>query len=268
MAKRKKGKDKSQKQDPINYAISYGVQELAKNSLFGENPEFVSKHIDEKLLKQKAEDLYEESQKKGMSGDKQIEYVSQNISDYIVQGHALDEIGQKVVLKKGLETKVGFIDKVKEAFGGKRQDLNKSVHAFRDLYSMLKSGGYAERMPDLTKAAGTIYDMGFMDTAVDVLKAYGFMDDRKYKTLKKAINSRASEETAKASSSIESYIMPQPMQKAAAVIAGMFGVFLLTASGNPITGNVIGNLSNTTSNILGLALVVGALGLFLFRKRR
>ena len=175
------------------------------------------------------------------------------------------------MLKKGLETKVGFIDKVKEAFGGKRQDLNKTVHAFRDLYSMLKSGGYAERMPDLTKAAGTIYDMGFMDTAVDVLKAYGFMDDRKYGTLKKAINSRASEETAKASSSIEQYIMPKQVQeatKATAIIVGIVGFFLLTSSGNSITGNVIGDMSQTASNIFGIVLILVALGLFIVGRGR
>jgi len=140
--------------------------------------------------------------------------------------------------------------------------LDNVMASFQDLYTLFKNGDYAQRMPELTKAVTTVNDMGFLDPAVDILNSYGLIDDRKYNTLKGSIRKRTKESVETAVKGIGSYASGQAYQKAAAFILGIFGVVTLLASGTGITGNVIGNLSNSSFSLIGGGFVLVAVILF------
>jgi putative component of toxin-antitoxin plasmid stabilization module len=138
--------------------------------------------------------------------------------------------------------------------------LDNVVEAFQDLYDLFKTGNYAERMPEVANAVTTVYDLGFLDPAVDVLKHYGLIDRRKHNMIKRNIRERTEDEVQNVEKGIEKYAS---YQNAASYVLIFIGAVLILNSLSGITGFVIAEAIGTgISGIIGLALVIGGVVLF------
>ncbi|MDP7521185.1 MAG: hypothetical protein QF567_03040 [Candidatus Pacearchaeota archaeon] len=266
--KRKKGVNES---DIINSAIQEGISEIIEHHpKFKENQEYIARHIDNKRLNKKVGEIYKniEKNQEQLSHEERITYLYKELTNYVASGSAFDDLGKEVILKKGLEEKAksGFF----RGFGARRElkgekYLDNVVESFQDLYALFKKGDYAQRMPELAKAVTTVYDMNFLDPAVDILKHYGLIDKQKYNLMKKSIRQKTTKEAGNIVGGIEKYLTPQ---KVAVSILGIFGVGLLISSGMNITGGVIGNLSSGTTGLIGGFLFLISLALFFKGSKR
>ena len=121
-------------------------------------------------------------------------------------------------------------------------------------------------MPELAEAVTTVYRMGFLDPAVDLLRHYGIIDREKYSIIKDNIKEKTEENVRKTISGIEKYT---EYKKAAGIVSGISGILLLIASSTKITGGIIGSPSNTITGIIGTGLILLSLILLIksFKKR-
>ncbi|PIO07700.1 hypothetical protein COU59_02905 [Candidatus Pacearchaeota archaeon CG10_big_fil_rev_8_21_14_0_10_34_12] len=248
----------------LNSAIQEGVASIVENHpRFRENEEYILRYINSKKLNARLREISEEITDRNLSEEEQRDYIKKEIADYVSTGAALDDRGKEIILKSGLEEKAqsgffrGFF--ARRGLEGEKY-LDNVVGAFQDLYSLFKQGDYAQRMPEVAKAVGTVYDMGFLDPAVEVLRHYGLIDKGKYKALKQGLRKRAKESAEAAVSGIGRYA---GLQKATASVFGIVGISVLIASGLKITGNIIGNsAANTFGAIAGIVLIVLSFLLF------
>lgn len=267
MEKRKKRVNESQ---IINSAIEEGVNIITEHHpRFKENQEYILRHIDNKKLNTKVKEIYEKVRDKQLSDEKKLEYVHTELTDYVATGSAFDEAGKEIILKNGLEEKAqsGFFKGLfaKRTLGGEKY-LDNTIEAFQDLYTLFKTGDYAQRMPEVAEAVTTVHDMGFLDSAITSLKHYGVIDKRNYGALKKSVIKRAKQGAQEVVGGIEKYAT---YQKAAASVLGIFGIGLLILSGVKMTGAVIGNFSSGITGLIGGFLILISLILFLksFKKK-
>lgn len=249
----KKGQDEKAKF--IQSIIQEGIGEITKH-----NPaisqEMIEKYLDREAISSKANEIYESLESD--SGERKKEYLREDLLKYINSGGLFTENGKQRILGKGLEGKVGYVEKFKRIFRGEPEGseyLDNTIEAFQDLYSMLKTGDYAQRMPELAKSVVTIYDMGFLNPAVNVLASYGLIDEGRYNTIKRNIKNRVYDEAQKGVSAIEKYSLPPAEEKVAASLLGIIGVCLLFASGTKITGGFIGSLPSSIWGIIGVILI-------------
>jgi len=141
--------------------------------------------------------------------------------------------------------------------------LDNVMAAFQDLYSLFKTGDYAQRMPEVADAVSTVYDMGFLDPAVDILKHRGLIDGKRYGIIKSSIREKTKHGIEKTVSGMEQYAI---YQKVAAAFLGIFGIGILIGFGTKITGGAIGvNESNVAGAVAGLMLLIYSAFLF-FKK--
>jgi len=267
----------------IDYGISQGLEAISeRHPLFKYNQEFIVNHIDKKKLKKKRDEIY--NYVKERDGQVNPEYILNELADYVATGAAFDKHGKKVIIDK-IGIKETLEEKAQSSswwdfFSGTKRNaraeldginyLDNVTGAVGDLYNLFKTGDYAQRMPELAEAVTTVKDMGFLDPALEILDSYGLMDKNKYNLLKKSIKERTEESMTKVIGGIERYINPQQAeayQKAAAYVFGFLGIGILLASGfgNNITGNVIGNLSNFSTGLIGGGLFLIALVLFFMK---
>lgn len=256
---------KKRKQDNnyINSAIQEGINSLVKaHPRFSGFQEYLAKHIDTNKIGEKTQQLYNEAESMGYNGDRARQFIAKGIREYIASGEMLDERGKAVILKNSLEEKTGFLQRI---FKGKNNQgekyLDNTMGAFQDLYSMFNSGNYAERMPELQESISTLYDLQFLDPAIDVLKSYGLMDTKKHKALKEQVYRRANEQSENLVSGIEKRVMYSPQQVAASII-GFLGICLIIFN-LKITGAVIGTSNFSISGIIGLFILFLSLIFFL-----
>lgn len=253
----------------INNAIIEGIDSIIeKHPRFEGFEEYLSKHIDKKKIRENLQYLGNKVKKLRLNKERKNEYIFKEIADYISSGEAFDKRGKSIILKKGLERKTGLRNylqfpglqemfpfiKFKPKFEGEKY-MDKTMEAFNDLYTLFKSGDYARRMPELTESIETLYDFRFLNPAVDLLKEYGMINERKYNFLKKKIYSQAKEAPKKIVEGIEKYVVPQ---KVAASILGIFGIALIAVS-SKITGAVVGVSNETISCIVGVCMIIGSL---------
>ena len=147
------------------------------------------------------------------------------------QKYILKHIDNKI-LKDKIEEIYRNMDEGKKRFSARKKlkgekYLDDVVGAFQDLYSLFKTGDYARRMPEVAGAVTTVYNMGFLDPAVDVLKHYNLIGKRGYNVLKKNIRKETERGVEEAVSGIERYA---GYQKVAASILGIFGILILISS--------------------------------------
>lgn len=251
----------------VDSAVKEGISAIMKHHpRFRKYEEYILNHINTKKLNQKIKKIYERiKNKKDWDEEKQTEYLYEELSDYVATGAAFDEEGKEIILKSSLEEKAksGFLkrSRARKTLEGEEY-LDGTLNAFQDLYSLFKTGGYEERMPELAEAVTTVNDMGFLDPAVDILKYHGLIDARKYNILKKNVRKRTEEGVEKTLMGIERYVMPQ---KIAVAVLGIFGLSLLFVFGRRITGGIIGSSFNgTTIGFFGgILLLIASLILFL-----
>ena len=250
----------------INSSVSEGVEAIIKDHpRFKNYQDFILKHIDQKKLNHKVSELYRGAVSQRFSSDDAANYIHKELLNYIATGAAFDDAGKEVILKKSLEERAesGFF---KGFFARRKLEgekyLDNTMEAFQDLYALMQQGNHAERMPELAKPLTTIYNLGFLDPALDVLQHYGLINKSKYHSIKKSVFERADEARKEVVKGIEKYASYQPAaenqnnyQKAAAIFLGIVGLAVSVASKN-ILGATIGGANNNFSNFVGAVLVL------------
>jgi hypothetical protein len=244
----------------VNSAIQGGIETIVK-----EHPRFENKqdllisYLDKKKINDYIKDYMDSS-----GGRVDPHDLTEKFGSYVASGGFFDDKGKEIILSYSLkkDSRGFFGGGARKMLEGEKY-LDKTMTAFRDLYGMLQKGGYAEKMPELTKAVSTVYDMGFADAAVNVLYAHGLMDEGKYNVLKEAIADRAKEGVEYTNQQLTEMVTPQ---KAVAAVIGVVGAGILLSS-NKLTGAVIGvNETNLLSLVIGGLLLVA--GIFFGFKRR
>lgn len=282
MPKNKSGNTQTAINELINSSVSEGVEAIIKDHpRFKNYEDFILKHIDKKKLNHKVSELYSGAVSQRLSSDEAGKYIHKALLNYIATGAAFDDAGKEVILKKSLEERAGS-GFFKGFFSRRKLEgekyLDNTMEAFQDLYALMQQGNHAERMPELAKPLTTIYNLGFLDPALDVLQHYGLIDESKYQSIKKSVFKgvdKAREEVVKG---IEKYASYQPAmenqnsyQKAAAIFLGIVGLVISVTSKN-ILGATIGNANNNFSNFIGIVLVLISMLWFLkvskIRKKR
>lgn len=263
MAKRKRSAGMPVSMELIQGAVQEGI-----NAILNAHPKFrgaenyISGHISNEKLKRGIGRIESYIAHKGRdwNDEKKAEFIYKNLANYVASGGVFDEGAKEVILKKSLEEKVGSGSKHRDLKGEKY--IDKVGVAFRDLYHMLKAGDHAKRMPEFAQAVATVYDLGFLDSALDVLGGYGLVSERRKRDLKRSIKERITEESYKAGDYYEKILTSEKV--AAAAVAGV-GLGVLAASGSGISGNVIGVSSaggNVVVGFAGVLLLVAAWLLF------
>ncbi|MGY4884395.1 MAG: hypothetical protein ACP5NZ_02335 [Nanobdellota archaeon] len=248
----------------IDYAIKIGISDFIKK-----NPEMegvqnlLTKYIDRGSVRGRFARLYKEGIENNMSSEEARDHAYSIIRDYIGGGESLNNRGKMVLIKGELEKKLeekekGMMFRIFHHNQVKgRKYMNKAMDAFDDLNTLLKTGDYDKRMPEIAKAVNTLYDLKFLEPAIEVLKQYDLITDRKYNYLKRNLYKKAKDESNALTGGIESYVLP----KAAALI-GLGGV-ILTLFNLTMTGAVIGGDSNVTLGSVGVFMIFFALLLFI-----
>lgn len=239
-------------------ALNYGIRGIIEVSPRLEHQAtYISKHVDQQAVFDYIEEAVSKAYKPGMSFQ-DVRKIYQGAIDgaarKIVSGDFIDDRGKRVILKSGLEKKAtaGFWGKV-PFVRGKRKELasgkylDKTIRAFNDLAELFESGKYSERLADVKQAVDTVRDMGFLDTAADILGDYKIVNNKNYWALKEAIQGRTKYEAGNVVEGIKKYATEY---KVAASILGVAGLGILFFSGRQITGNVV-------SNSAGIAPAVG-----------
>ena len=265
-AKNKKGKEtKKQKggNQLVNSAIEEGIGEIVKaHPVFRERPEYIMRHIDQRRLNEKLQTIGEYLQNGGISDEEKEKYIFTELTNYVASGKAFDEEGQEVILNRSLEEKSKSLNPFKRLSSERnlkgKKYLNNTIKAFQELYGLLSSGDYAQRMPEVAEAITTIHDMGWADPAIKVLEYHGIVSKRRYNYIRKRIVEKTKKAREQAVSGIENLVL---YQKAAAVFFGLLGSFTLLMP--RITGGAIGTLSNSKTNLIGLLTLFVSLILFL-----
>ena len=242
MAKEGKGKSLD---EVINSVVNSSAQEAIKR-IVQQHPELKSKaeymlkHIDPRALNQHVQSYLESLSETGLKPEKLMNALGRNLVDYIGSGGAFDENAQEIILGKGM----------KRAERQERDKVGKVIYAFNEIYDMFKTGDYAEKMPELARAAAVIHDYGFQYSAADMLKQSGVMSLNEYRALKRAISQGVERTARKAKTHLTDYI------RRAAVVLGLVGLGFLVSSMN-ITAAVIGtSLSARFGLPIGIGLIV------------
>jgi len=255
------------KENYLEEAIREGISSILKeHPRFAGFEEYFLKHIDKKKIRENISAL--KNKTTGMSGYKLYSFIYQEIADYVSSGEAFDERGKNVILKNSLEGKTEgrtLLQKLfrKPKFDGEKY-LDETMEAFGDLYSLFKTGDYSTRMPELTKSVETLYDLKFLNPAIDILKENGMIDSKKYSFLKKEVYSRAQEASKNVVGGIEKYFSPQ---KIAASILGFLGISLFAMS-SKITGAVIGARESDYYWIFGILMMIISVFILLSSKNK
>lgn len=257
----------------VNSAITEGIDSIIKDHPRFEGYEaFLMKQVDKKKLNDYLGEAGEELQKKlegyenPKDAKKELKDFYDKTAKYIPE--ALTEKGKELILRNSSKKDAGrwfFGVNARKLLKGEDY-LDKTMGAFSQLYELSKSGDYAQRHPEFVQAVSTVYDMGFFDTAVNVLYQEGKMNKKKYHELKKVITERTKQGEKYVMENLEQTVSPN-YKKAAAIILGLIGVGILLSS-NSITGNVIGNSTTTSIPALILGAVTLILGGWLGFKRK
>ena len=251
----------------VNSAVQEGVGAISEtHPRF--SPEFLAKYLDPKKLNQYAHKVSKkagEYQEQGRDPREVVEKAYKTLAAKVASGKFFNEKGKEIVLRESWQKRSRKWfggGTAKEVLEGENY-LDKAMTSFKDLYNLMKSGDYAQRMPELANAIASIYDLGFMDAATNILYQNGQLKEGKYLALKKAIR----EKTEKKIGQTQEYLHHAFSQSLAAAVLAIIGLGVLFTS-NSITGNVIGAANQT--NIIALIFGAGSLilGLYFLMKIR
>lgn len=237
---RGEGAEKIDLGEIVSSAVEEGVEALVKRRpRFSGQEGLLMHYIDKKQVNLYVKNVAKEIQryKDPKEAKKFIKQFYEDLAGYAASGKLLNKKGKELILRDSWEKRARswFGREAREIVKGEKY-LDKVMTSFRDIYELLKNGDYAQRMPELAQAVASVYDMGFFDTAVNVLYEDGLMDKKKYGLFKKAIRKRAEAASAYTTQKIQDYLIPQ---RAAAVILGVLGLATILTTSN-ITGGIIG----------------------------
>ena len=245
----------------VNSAVQEGVGVISQeHPRF--SPEFLAKYIDPKKINQYAHKISikaGEYQEQGRDPKEVVERAYRTLAGRVASGKLFNEKGKEIVLSESWQKKSGGWfgifggGKAREVLEGEKY-LDDAMRSFKDIYNLMKSGDYAQRMPQLANAVASIYDLGFLDAATNILYQNGQLKEGKYLAFKEAIR----EKTKRKIGQTQEYLNRTFSQSLAAAVLAIVGVGVLFTS-NSITGSVIGATNQTNT----LALIFGAASLIL-----
>ncbi len=258
-------------EDTINFIIGNVIE---KHPRFFGQEEFLKSYIDRRMLNKDLMKYPSDS-----TDEDKIKFMNK-LEEDITHGKFFDTKGKRIILRRGLKgygrsrdylknwdipkAISSFLHKknFKEKISKGEDYLDRVTDSFHQLYGLMKTGDYADRMPELSEAVTDVNDAGFFDAAANVLYEGRLLNPSKYRTLKKAIHKKAKQGVRYTTKTIENYLTPQ---RITAGILGVLGIGILLAS-NTITGAVIGTGKTSLSALLfgGLTLIVG---IFLWPKK-
>jgi hypothetical protein len=272
MAKKSEKENQANPNDIISAAVQYGLGILQKN-----HPtiplEVINGNVDTGHLTDEVKRIYERFEAEGVPEEKREGILYEKVASYVAGGKVLKEEARKAVLSGGLEEKALSWNPFKR-FSAKSElkgeiYLDDAIMAFKDIYSILKSGDYAQRMPKLAEAVQKVYDASFFKPAMEFFNSHGLMTKDLYTKLKKSVVKNVKEGVEDFSTGMQEYLLPQKQavyQQATAIIVGLIGTLMVFTSAN-MTGGVIGVLGSNWIKIFGAVLFFIALIIFFNIKR-
>jgi hypothetical protein len=241
----------------VNSAVQEGVGIIASNQPKF-TPELLAQYLDPKKLNQYALSIArkaEEYQQQGKDPQDAINHAYRTLAGKVASGRLFNDRGKEIVLNEGLQKRAKRMwfgrGAAKEVLEGEKY-LDDAMKSMRDVYTLMKSGDYAKKMPDLANALSKLDDLGFLDATSNILYKNGQLNEGKYMALKSAIRDK----TEKRVGDVQKYIDHYFSQSLAAAVLAIVGIGVLFTS-NGITGNVIGTAKET--NIV--ALIFGGISL-------
>jgi hypothetical protein len=245
----------------VDSLIIEGVNELAKKRpTFRNSKDYLARHVDRSAVEAHMQFLYQHAQTANMPDDQATKYIRDGVVDYISNdGGGLDDTGREVILRKSLEAKAGqgFFKGMFKGRRGARKTLASSKYldkvagAFGEMHTLLASGMYTENMGTLARDIETVYTLGFMDAALDIMRSDGILDEGKYKVIKRNIDEATRKKYTHVVGSMEEYT-----QKMAASIMATLGLVFIAFFGFSMTGNVIGDATTPLQDIFGIGVGV------------
>ena len=253
----------------VEAAVKEGVRAIAvEHPRFKGQEDRLSGYIDEEKLRGYVQEKLGAVEDSG-AGPEFYKNLYNNLASLVASGKLFDGNGREFVLRESLEKQSGrlFGGGVAREIRRGEEYLDGVLDSFRELYYLLSKGDYSQRMPELTQAITTVYDMGFADEALNVLYQRGLMNKERYRVLKNATFLKARQSVENTEKQLEKLVLPS--QALAASIFGILGIATLFTT-NKITGNIIGVSASSSWKIpvivLGiLFLIFGAWVLF-FKK--
>lgn len=285
----------------IQAAINEGMAYIAENHPeLAKAGDYIGRHVDQRKLRERVRTIQGFLQKNASdwSDEERAKFMYENLAGYVAAGEIFDDSARRVILEGGLEKKTeregSWWTGRGQKHSEKSDNLQQVTGAFRDLYDIMRSGDYAERMPELYKSVAQMQDLGFMKTAIEVLRSRDLLTEGNYNALNRAIEKRVQETSDRATTLMSEYISPKQKEEEeigereergerregaqfprrgykgraiAAAIIGVVGLGLVLASNIRLTGNVLGTTAaNTAVGFGGLLLVIAALTLAAFNR--
>lgn len=183
----------------VQEAVAEGIELILHDRpRFRDREQVIASHIKQKYLRHgisvvEGEILKLEEKRGGpFSAKERAEKFYTGLANYVAGGGAFDQEGKNLILRESLEERARRSPRSLDAQilkGEKR--LEQAGEAFRRMYDHFKSGDYAQHMPEVAQAVTTVYKLGFLSSALDLMKQYGLIDDARYALIKKSIHDKA-----------------------------------------------------------------------------
>lgn len=278
--------------DVTEIAVQQGIGSILKSHPYfargkkgGEFVKYLVDHLDHRAISQ----MYS-----SMGGEDPEEKIAK-LSRYIANGGAFDNLGQRLLLKKGfvakgkdLEGKVGFnpsksllrfvpFSKTRKYAQDEATTkyLNKAIEGFGELYHFFSSVETPQSLAPIQNAVEEVYSAGLMEAAAGLLFEKDLLDNKKYREIRKMAKESMQHGTKYVTSNITDYLgrvgerLAPAAQKIAATLFGISGLGILVSTGLKLTGNAVGNSSSLN---IGLSVVAGVLllviAVLLFKLKR
>jgi hypothetical protein len=292
MSKNKKQEKQFSKDDLINQAVNAGLQSLISQPGMENSNVFITHNLDKEKVYSAVDEIEKELEKQKITSPKeQYKILYKGIASYVASGNALKEKGRKILFEKGYKGKLdqSMLEKIASFFKPNKFEgekyFEKALNAYGDMYDILSQDKVAQQeIPELTKAAKSMKMYGFLDTALNIFKAHGMMDEKLYNQLSKELYQKTTVKAHKGMKGIEQYIMSKDeeekehnsekaveryltYQKIATGTIGVFGMMLIITNLR-MTGAAVGSLSNLTLGILGMGMAAFALLVFLKNQKK
>lgn len=241
------------------------------------------KYIDANKLQKEIYDLHQKAGVEGWDNEKVYEEFQKKVDYLFESGEGFNDRGKKVFGKdKTLEQKasggwwpisLGRKREYKESASEIDEALNREGPAMYELSQMVLSNPtYIRRHPELAqRLLKTADDLSVHYGAIAMMEHEGIISSRKAKELKGKIYGDMGKAKEYLAEHTERAVMGE---RAAAAILGVLGIGALAVNASKIssigTAAVTGSAGNfTVTSIVGIGLLVGALGLLLasFRKK-
>ncbi len=257
-------------QEIIRYAAKNGIESIYKNHpIFHGAEKLLLNHVDWEKLHDKAEEVYSNLLKNNIYGERANKYIKREIEDYVSSGKFFDEKGNKIIVEKSFKENPNLLEKIVSFFKPQSEgekELTNTMGALHDLYTLYKSGGYEQSIPQLkgsfekageyiTKAGG----VSILPAAANVLDAYGVKKEIS-NSLRREYNKEHRKIIKKGKGHLEEVTLglKKYASKIAASVLGVIGISLIIFS-SKITGAVIDVQNSTISKVVGACMIFGSL---------